>query len=210
MRVLRGCALAALAVPLMALAPAAPKPPAAAAQVLGCDYPVNAHDTATSLLARYKGAKIDDVYVADSQERGVRLFPGQGGKEIDVTFTDEKMTHVEYVMTVGKSTWAGPKGLRLGSPMADVVAANGGRTLSISGFDWDYGGWVDDTHGGPLWDLAGKACTFAIRFETTKDVGKQGAKLAGEGVTLSSMNPLLIKAGPVVSEMSLDFETPRR
>jgi len=98
--------LTALAIPLPAGAQAV-KTPAEPAQVLSCDFPVNARDTAKSLLARYKGAKVGDDYVADSLESGVRLFPDEGGREIDVTFSDEKMTHVEFVMTVDKSTWSG-------------------------------------------------------------------------------------------------------
>ena len=48
--------LTALAIPLPAGAQAV-KTPAEPAQVLSCDFPVNARDTAKSLLARYKGAK---------------------------------------------------------------------------------------------------------------------------------------------------------
>lgn len=185
--------------------------PAASSMTLSCDYPVKAGDTATSLLARYKGAKIDDVYVADSQVRGVRLFPDRGGNEIDVTFSDDKMTHVEFVMTVDKSAWSGPSGLHLGSPMADVVTANAGKPLTISGFDWDYGGWIGETHGGPLHGLAGKGCYFGVRLDKSAQLpGDDDDKIDGEGVTLSSTHPLVVKARPVVSEMSVTFKTPGR
>jgi len=161
---------------------------------------------AGALQGREKGAKVGDVYVADSLESGVRLFPDEGGREIDVTFSDEKMTHVEFVMTVDKSTWSGPSGLRLGSPMADVVAANKGRPLKINGFDWDYGGWVSDANGGPLNGLAGKECAFGVKLDTTAALSENdGDKIIGEGVTVTSTDPLVIRAKPVISEMSIMF-----
>ena len=198
----------ALAMPLPAGAQTVNR--AASAQTLSCGYPVNASDTAKTLLARYRGAKIDDVYIADSQVRGVRLFPDAGGGEVDVTFSDDRMTQVQYVMTVDHSTWSGPNGLRLGRPMSDVVAANGGRPLTISGFDWDYGGWIGETNGGPLHALAGKGCSFGVRLETTAQLpGSDGDKIDGEGVTLSSTDARVLKARPVISEMSITFGAPK-
>jgi hypothetical protein len=41
-------------------------------------------------------------------------------------------------------------GLRLGLPLADLVALNGGAEIRFYGFDWDYGGTVSNLGGGPL------------------------------------------------------------
>ena len=196
---------------LLAMAlPAAAQAQTVTSDVLSCDYPVKASDTAKSLLARYKGAKIDDVYIADILVTGVRLFPDEGGREIDVTFSDDQMTHVQFVMTGDSSTWHGPDRLHFGSPLADVVAANQGQPLTINGFDWDYGGWIEDTHGGPLNSLAGKGCFFGIQLDiTSQTLGDEADKISGDNVTVSSTDPLVIKARPVISEMSLTFAAPK-
>ncbi len=92
-------------------------------------------------------------------------------------------------------------GLKLGSSLADVIKANGGK-FEISGFEWDYGGYITNLKGGKLSSLEG-GCMVTIRFNPPE--GKEvPSALSGEK-SIASSDAKLAKLNPRVSDIQLGW-----
>jgi hypothetical protein len=95
-------------------------------------------------------------------------------------------------------------GITIGSSLAEVQKVNG-KPFLVSGFDWDYGGFVADWKGGALSRMEG-GCSVMMRFG--KETGAP-RNLSGDGVKASSDNAALVKWGPVVTEIGIGFASGR-
>ena len=182
------------------------------ANVMTCDWPVKKTDTAESLLATYKSyAQVTDVPGAEGiTQKGVVLYGNDPRRKVEVFFFDEAMTEVSTVLIRGDSQWSGPKGLHLGSSIADVEAANE-KPFTLGGLGRGYGGYVTDLNRGKL-TKAGKQyritkadrvheCVFGWRFGLMAD-GSEAA--IGEG-PLKSDDPAVVAAKPVLQEMTVSW-----
>ena len=88
---------------------------------------------------------------------------GDGSYQVLVIFPDDPRKRLELVQDADNpdapivelrisdpaSQWHGPNGLRPGMSLAELVALNG-APISFYGLAWDYGGAVQDWHGGKL------------------------------------------------------------
>ena len=83
--------------------------------------------------------------------KGIVLFPDDPARRASVWMQDA--TRLRGISTLSvdanPSRWHHDNGVRIGMPLAELVARNG-RPVSFYGFDWDYGGYVTDWHGGKL------------------------------------------------------------
>ncbi|MEM1216970.1 MAG: hypothetical protein AAGJ82_14845 [Bacteroidota bacterium] len=93
---------------------------------------------------------------------GLKLYPDQP-TEVTVLL-DEEGFPILYRIERADSPWITPNGLKIGSTLAEVTAANGG-TFQLTGFDWDYGGTVVNWQSG---QLDGK--DFGVVFGYAPDV----------------------------------------
>ena len=96
------------------------------------------------------------------------------------------------VQLVGKAWVIGDK-LKLGATVTDVEGVNGGA-FTLSGFEWDLGGYANFEGG----KLEGKVM---VRFETRGDVAES---IMGD-VQVPSRSKTLLAAKPVVSEIAVVF-----
>ncbi len=184
----------------------APKP-APAPMRLDCSGPVAPKLSSKALLARFgKDAKVGDIPGAEGQTtKGIILYPNDPARRLTVTYWDDAQTAVSNVSLGEKAmAWTAPGGLKLGATLAEVAAANG-NPFEISGFDWDYGGYVTNLRGGKLAKLPG-GCSLQIRFDPPAGA-HLGAALEGER-TIASTAPVLQKLGPKVSELSIGWPLP--
>ena len=174
------------------------------ANVMTCDWPVKKTDSAESLLATYKSyAQVTLITGAEGmEEKGVALYGNDPRRRVEVFFYDEAMTQVSTVLVRGDSQWSGPKGLHLGSSIADVEAANE-KPFKLGGFDWDYGGYVTDLNHGKLAKIKGK-CTLSIRFGIPENGGSVADSITGERALVST-DPAVVAANPVVQELSVGW-----
>jgi len=174
------------------------------ANVMTCDWPVKKTDTAESLLATYKSyAQVTTIPGAEgTEEKGVVLYGSDPRRRVEVFFYDEAMTEVSLVLVRGDSQWSGPRGLHLESSLADVEGANE-KPFKLSGFDWDYGGYVSDFNRGKLAKVKGK-CIFGVRFGIPENSGPVTDSITGER-TLVSTDPAVVAANPVVQELSVGW-----
>ncbi len=174
----------------------------ALADTLDCNGPVLAGDSAKTLLKRLgKDAAVGDIGGAEGEtQKGIVLFGKDAKRRLEVGFDDEAMTRVTGVAARDGATGWEASGLRVGSSLAEVAAANGGP-VGVNGFEWDYGGYVDFRKG----KLAGPKgkCRLSIRLAPREGVETPPA-LSGER-KLSSSDAKLAAFAPVVSELALDF-----
>ena len=177
------------------------------ATVITCDWPVKKTDTAESLMATYKSyAQVADIPGAEGiMQKGVLLYGSDPRRRVEIFFYDEALTEVSTVLIRGDSQWSGPKGLHLGSTLADVEGANE-KPFKLSGFDWDYGGYVSDFNRGKLAKIKGN-CIFGVRLGLPENGGPVAASIEGER-TLVSSDAVVVAARPVVQELSVGWPKP--
>lgn len=195
--------LAALSVVLLACAARAePNTVVPSEGEAGCASPVAAGDTAASLKKRFGGnAKITRVDGAEGKSlKALVLFANDPARRIEVIFSDGGMTKASgYRLPDRTGKWT-VAGLTLGSDLATVEAANG-KPFEVNGFDWDYGGYVEDFHGGKLANLTG-GCTLSIRFDVQGDLPEG---MSGDGVKIASTDKRLLAAGAKVASIMVNF-----
>lgn len=132
------------------------------------------------------------------------LFKKRPADRLIVSWSDEKRrSKPESIVaradaSTPGSNWRLPNGLRPGSSLADVEAANG-KPFQLSGFEWDYGGYVTDWKGGSLAKGVGP-CNVSIRF--SPGPGAKTDKVSGDKAILSS-NPHMRAAKPFVSDITV-------
>ncbi|WP_316196517.1 hypothetical protein [Bradyrhizobium sp. SZCCHNS3053] len=170
-----------------------------------CTLPVAATDTAKSLKQRYGDeAVVQDLPGAEGETyKGLVLFPRALDRRIEVAFIDDKIATVSGLTlrdTAKTSRWS-VAGITIGASLAAVQKANG-KPFVVSGFGWDYGGFVTDFKNGALGRILPGGCSVTVRFGMDKDPPRA---LSGDGVKVSSDNPALVKFAPVVTEIGINF-----
>lgn len=78
---------------------------------------------------------------------GLLLYPGTQ-REVEVLL-DEDGYPLIYRIQQEDSEWQGPKGLTIGTSLAELEKING-KSFRLAGFGWDYGGTVTNWGGGAL------------------------------------------------------------
>jgi hypothetical protein len=115
------------------------------------DDVATASDTFDSLRQRYGDNRVrrETLPGAEGAEvAGWVLFPDDKARRIDV-YPDDRGEHPSLLLVRDGSVWMRSDGLRIDLDTRALEALNG-RAFQFLGFDWDYGGVVDDWKGGAL------------------------------------------------------------
>ena len=103
------------------------------------------------------------------------VYPKDPARRLELIWDDEKkrsgLANVRFSET---TAWIAPNGVRRGMSLSDVEALNGGPFV-LSGFDWDYGGYVTDWKGGVLGRPLPGGCIVQVRFGYTPDAPEPAA-----------------------------------
>jgi hypothetical protein len=172
-----------------------------------CASPVAPSDSAKSLMQRYGQEAViqDDLStgVEDITYKGVVLLPQAADWRIEVSFTDETMGRVAGLIlrSSTKTSHWNVAGVTLGSSLPEVQKING-KPFLLSGFEWDYSGFVTNWNGGKFGRPLPGGCKLILRFD--KDAGVPDG-MSGEGTKVSSDNAKLVKWGPVVTQIEVNF-----
>ena len=172
-----------------------------------CMGPVTQASSATAILAAFgKDARRADVPgMAGKPAKGVVLYSDDPARRLEIAFWDDAQTTVESVTIEAKAmAWTGPLGLHAGSTLAEVIAANG-QNFSLTGFNWDYGGYVSKVWGGKLLKPHG-GCVVQIRLAPATGV-KLPEDITGEH-DLDSAMPLVKAADPRIDRLSVGWPLP--
>lgn len=167
--------------------------------ILGCGAPFTPDATPASLAAAFGRENVvpETIDGPEGEQLNVTaIFPNDPERRIEVTFANEEERTGLTSVTVRDhaSRWKAKGGYGFGDGIVTVEASNGGP-FAISGFEWDYGGYVTDWKGGKL-ALAG-GCQTVVRFAPESVDIAPG--ISGDGVTPLSNDPAVLKAQPKVS-----------
>jgi len=174
---------------------------------LDCGTLVAKGESGASLRKRYgRDAKVEDLPGAEGETSpGIVLYPGDPTRRVVVRFADEpdpkklsRAATVEIADTE-RSLWR-IAGLTVGSGLAEVTKANGGPFM-ISGFEWDYGGFVTDWRSGALAAARPGGCSIVVRFSPGPN---SPAGLSGDK-KIPSSNAALVRSRPKVTAISLNL-----
>lgn len=169
-----------------------------------CTSPVSRNDTAATILHRYGAqARRETLPGAEGETfPGVVLYPRDRLRRVEIAFTDDARPRVASIRIRGnRSNWS-IGNMALGDGIDQITSSNG-RGFALSGFEWDYGGYVTDLKGGVLSRLPG-GCRLGIRLSLPANVTNTPNALMGD-VSVDSTSPALRRLRPVVTELSLNW-----
>lgn len=184
---------------------------AAASLVLPGDF---APDTSPDELRKRYGTanvRMGKVPGAEGEQfPGVILFPDDPTRRAYLYFqNDQTLQGLSLVRVLDReSKWTLDNGLRMGMPLAEMVALNG-KPISFYGLEWDYGGTIVDYHGGKLDarkdEQIGRSASLGLLDNGGQGI-PDGKTPVGEG-TYSSADPKYPEQGKwiVISELSASF-----
>jgi hypothetical protein len=131
------------------------------------------------------------------------LYPKDPKRHLEVMWKNESSRANTSVIAInGQSTWAGPKGLHLGLPIAAVEKLNG-KPFQIAGFGQDNGGAALDWQGGALEKVPGD-CKVSVRLVADPKSSEDARKEAG-GATLMSNDAVVRAVKPTVAEILIGY-----
>lgn len=177
----------------------------AAPTVLSCDGPFARDADHTRLIATFGAGNVVFTKIPGPEGTsapGSVVFSKDATRRFYVTWNNERARKGPHVIVSDeKSTWKTADGIRIGATLTEIEKLNG-RPFKLSGFDWDYGGFVEDFGGGALSKRPG-GCRLGLRFQPDRKVPDAvSLKVAGDK-TFSSGDPNMRAARPAVSEISI-------
>jgi len=173
--------------------------------VLSCVAPFTPDATAATLAAAFGKENVipESIDGREGEKLNVTtIYPNDPAKRIEVYFKDEEARTGLVSATVknDESIWSGPGGVKMGDGIEAVEAANGG-VFQISGFDWDYGGYVNDWKIGRLKETV-PGCGTVLRFKRAPD--NRDMSIIGEGGRASDL-PALRAAKLTITEFGISW-----
>jgi hypothetical protein len=131
------------------------------------------------------------------------LYPKDPKRHLEVLWNNEaSRSGTSLVVINGQSTWTGPKGLRLGLPIAALEKLNG-KPFQVAGFDQDNAGAALDWQGGALEKVPG-GCKIGIRM-TADPKATDEARAAAAGKTLMSNDAVVRAVNPKIAEIIIGY-----
>ncbi|WP_306225765.1 hypothetical protein [Bosea beijingensis] len=144
-------------------------------------------------------------------EPGTIVFPDDPKRRIEVLWHDaSNRRQPRSIALTGSSTWVisarfpDRRRFGLGADLAQVEAING-RAFRLNGFGWVNGGYVVDWNGGALG--SSHACRLDLRYSLGTETKPRVAKRVSGGRRFGSSDPAMRSAKPIVSEISLYWQS---
>jgi hypothetical protein len=135
--------------------------------------------------------------------QGSVLYPKDPKRHLEVLWKNEaSRANTSVIVINGQSTWTGPKGLRLGLPIAAVEKLNG-KPFQLAGFDQDNAGAALDWQGGALEKIPGD-CKVSVRLAPDPKTSEDARKEAG-GTALMSSDAAVRAVKPTVAEILIGY-----
>ncbi len=166
------------------------------------------HASITEIVGK-ENVVFTDVDGAEGEKiKATVLFPKNAQRRIELIWADEKKRKGLATLSLSpESAWIAPNGVRIGMSLAEVEKLNG-RAFTLSGFDWDYGGYVTDWKGGALGAAIPGGCTVHVRFTVPDDAPEGPASEVAGDREFPSSDKNMRAVKPIVG--SLGFGFPRQ
>ena len=166
--------------------------------------------TQAQLEARFGKANLREETFDGAEGMGTYpvlvAFPDDPAKRLELLLdADNKDAPIQELRVTGtESKWHDATGLRPGMTLAELVKLNG-APVSFYGLAWDYGGTVQDWHGGKLANAVGKP--LFRRVTLTARTGADDNALPQGDATFRSDDPKWVNAGKdmVVGELGISW-----
>lgn len=196
----RVVAVALAGLPFAAFAQNAPP------RAIACDGPIARDADEAKLIELFGRANVAfrDVGGAEGETTmATVVFPEDAKSRLEILWNDEAARkRPASIGITDQSQWTGPKGLKIGTTLAEVEKLNA-KPFQLSGFDWDDGGFVSDWRGGALQDLDG--CAITLRFRHADNVSASALRPVLGDIKLMSSAANVRAAKPTVSEIVIAF-----
>ena len=132
------------------------------------------------------------------------LFPREPRRRLEVLWTDEAArSGIQVISINGQSGWIGPKGLKLGLPLATLERLNQ-RPFKLSGFGSDGNASVVDWQGGALAALPG-GCKVGVRFAIGRATPEAARNAVASGREVLSNDAALKALKAQVAEILIGY-----
>ena len=164
--------------PAVAEAPAKTEPAKAPTEPESWELPGNLGPLTTrpELDARFGKANVREETFDGAEGSGSHpalvVFPDDPRKRLELVLDADNPDAPIRELRVSStdSRWHDASGLRTGISLAELVALNG-APVSFYGLDWDYGGTVQDWHGGKLANAVGNPLFHRVTLAARNDAG---------------------------------------
>jgi hypothetical protein len=187
-------------------APAAHANPAAPAHAVACAGAFAKNSSHLKLAQAYGPLNLAFAEVDGPQNSKLMasvLYPKDPKRHLEVLWNNEAArSDTSLVVINGQSTWTGPKGLRLGLPIAALEKLNG-KPFQLAGFDQDNAGAALDWQGGALEKVPG-GCKVSVRM-TPDPKATEDARTAAAGKVLMSSDAVVRAVQPKIAEILIGY-----
>lgn len=132
------------------------------------------------------------------------VFPDDPKRRLEVQWRNEAARSDIYRIAItGRSSWTGPKGLRLGMPLAEVEKING-KPFKLQGFDQANSSSALDWQEGALASLPG-GCEIGIFFAADPKTPQTAREEAAPGQEFTSNDAAIRALKPIVTEILFGY-----
>jgi hypothetical protein len=181
-------------------------PPAAASHAVACAGAFAKNSSHLKLAQAYGPLNLTFAEVDGPQNTKLMasvLYPKDPKRHLEVLWNNEAArSDTSLVVINGQSTWTGPKGLRLGLPIAALEKLNG-KPFQLAGFDQDNAGAALDWQGGALDKVPG-GCKVSVRM-TPDPKAPEDARTAAAGKVLMSSDAVVRAVQPKIAEILIGY-----
>lgn len=157
-----------------------------------------------------KNVQATDVGLGEGETApGTIIYPNDEKKKIEIVWKDEKSKKFpDFIQLTGdKSIWKTKDGISLGTSLKQLEIING-KSFTLAGFDWDYGGTVYSWRKGKLakvFGSDGQKVTLRLGYNPYKKYSaKDLNSVVGDG-EFSSKKRAMQRINPTVYQMIIDF-----
>jgi hypothetical protein len=131
------------------------------------------------------------------------LFPRDPQRRLELLWNnDASRSGTQVIVINGKSNWAAPRGVKLGTQLAAVEKLNG-KPFKLTGFGAD-GGSASDWQGGALLSLQG-GCKIGMRFVADQRAPEDARSQLASAKELQSSDASVRAARPTVAEILIGY-----
>jgi hypothetical protein len=131
------------------------------------------------------------------------LFPRDPSRRLEVLWQNEQSRSGTQVIVInGKSNWAGPRGVKLGTPLATVEKLNG-KPFKLTGFGAD-GSTAADWQEGQLLKLQ-NGCKIGMRFVADPRAPEEARAQLASAKELLSSDAEVRALRPTVAEILIGY-----
>jgi len=185
----------------------APAERVAAPRVIKCEGPFGRNASHADLVKAFGDRNVvyQDIDGAEGETiKASVLYPNDAKAKLEIIWGDEKARRRPTIRARGQSAWASANGIRIGIAIADVEKMNG-KPFTLAGFDWDYGGRVQDWQGGELAKPLPGGCIVGMEFVHQEDAPEASLTKVSGDVHFLSDNADMRAVEPYVAVVTISY-----